>query len=72
MFDLNWDISNYQDPNIAFNHLFNHITNVNNKHIHTRLMTKKEQLDIEKPWINAEIKQLIRNKYKLHYLFIKE
>ena len=35
-------------------------------------MTKKEQLDIEKPWINAEIKQLIRNKYKLHSLFIKE
>ena len=35
-------------------------------------MTKKEQLDIEKPWINVEIKQLIRNKYKLQSLFIKE
>ena len=72
MFDLDWDISNYQDPNNAFEHLFNHITIVNNKHIHTRLMTKKEQLDIEKPWINVEIKQLIRNKYKLQSLFIKE
>ena len=35
-------------------------------------MTKKEQLDIEKPWINAEIKQLIRKKYRLHSVFIKE
>lgn len=66
MFNLNWHIPNFKDPNDAFNHLENHIETVNSRFIRTRQMTKKEILDKEKPWINHEIKELIKKRNKLH------
>lgn len=72
MFNLDWHIPNFKDPNDAFNHLENHIEAVNSRHIRIRQMTKKEILDKEKPWVNHEIKEMIKKRNKLHSLFIKE
>ena len=71
MFDLNWDISNFADPNNAFAFLENHIDQVNKKHIHTRELTKKEMRDLENPWIDTEIKTMIKKRNLVHTLFIK-
>ena len=57
MFDMEWDISKFDDPNMAFDYLDSHINNTNKKHITMRKMTKKEILDMEKPWINSETKK---------------
>ena len=72
MFDMDWDISKFDDPNMAFDYLDSHINNTNKKHITMRKMTKKEVLDMEKPWINSETKKLINEKNKLYSSFIKE
>ena len=45
MFDFEWDISKFNDPNMAFDYLDSHINETNKKHITTRKMTKKEMLD---------------------------
>ena len=71
MFDFNWDISNFADPNNAFAFLENHIDQVNKKHIHTRELTKKEMRDLENPWIDTEIKTMIKKRNLVHTLFIK-
>ena len=71
MFDLNWNINNFEDPNDAFAHLESHIDNVNKKYIHTRTLTKKEMRDLENPWIDNEIKNMIKRRNITHTLFIK-
>ena len=66
MFDFEWEISRFNDPNFAFDHLESHINEINKKHITTRKMTKKEILDLEKPWISNDTKKLIQERNKLY------
>ena len=42
---------------MAFNYLDSHINDTNKKHITMRKMTKKEVLDMEKPWLNSDTKK---------------
>ena len=59
------------DPNIAFAGFQNSIDQLVDKYLPQRKMTKKEIKRKQKPWINNEILNLIRQREKAHKKFIK-
>ena len=75
--DINWKSViriEEKDPNLSFNSLYDNINDLVNKHLPLTKVTKKEMRSQSKPWINNEIKVMIkeRDKFKRKYIQAKD
>ena len=74
LLDIEWkSVINIEkgDPNFSFNNYEKTLNIIIDKYMPIRKLTKKEKKQQKKPWINYEIKTLIKSREKLYKKFIK-
>ena len=59
------------DVNTVFQNFYDHISEIINKHVPIRKLSRKEIKSLSKPWVTPGIRTSIRNKEKFYKRFIE-